>query len=306
MKTLLKTGIAFALFAVACAAPGAASASTDLYVGTTIASSTADMGTSDNPYPTIEAGVAAATSTDTVIHLAAETFTPATAITIPVASLKIQGAGVGSTFINISAAAGNALFNVGPVASGFTLENVEIVKTDSDLLGEVGVVRINANDVTIRNNSFHGTFAYPADNGAPASRAMVISGGLTGLTIDGNTVYSMRQPAYISGPTEGTASNNVVYGTKGWVLEGGNVVFTNNSWGGSSAAKNVVDFAILSTAGSAYPDINAMAAANGNAVIEDQRTSPRVLSHVYVDASVVLTGEHRALHTKLSLKHLLE
>ena len=44
---------------------------------------------------------------------------------------------------------------------------------------------------------------------------------LSGLNIEGNTIYALRQPAYVSGPTTGTVQNNYVYGTKGWVLEGG-------------------------------------------------------------------------------------
>ena len=45
------------------------------------------------------------------------------------------------------------------------------------------------------------------------------------LTHSGNTIYDLRQPAYISGVTTGTVSNNHVYRTKGWVVEQGNLTF---------------------------------------------------------------------------------
>ena len=66
-------------------------------------------------------------------------------------------------------------------------------------------------------------------------------GGLSGLLIDGNTFYALRQPGYFSGPTTGIISNNYTYGTKGWVMEGGDMTFAGNTWG-----TNVYDIVILS------------------------------------------------------------
>ena len=36
---------------------------------------------------------------------------------------------------------------------------------------------------------------------------------------------------YVTGPVTGLIKNNYTYGTKGWVLEGGDVTFTGNTWG---------------------------------------------------------------------------
>ncbi|MEI7898196.1 MAG: immunoglobulin-like domain-containing protein, partial [bacterium] len=103
--------------------------------------------------------------------------------------------------------------------------------------------------------------------------------------------YALRQPMYLTGTTTGTISNNNTYGTKGWVLEGGNVTFTGNTWG-TGAQANVYDIAILGTCPAIYhTDIVAIANANNDAVIEDQRVSPAVLSVVYVDNSTSYTTD---------------
>ncbi len=121
---------------------------------------------------------------------------------------------------------------------------------------------------------------------------VVNAGAMSGLNIEGNTIYALRQPGLHSAVlTTGTIQNNYVYGTKGWVLEGGNLTFTGNTWG-TGADANVYDIAILVDVGAGpYPDIVAMSNANNGAVIEDQRVSPAVLSVVYVDASTAFTTD---------------
>ena len=117
------------------------------------------------------------------------------------------------------------------------------------------------------------------------------AGAFSGINIEGNTIYALRQPAYISGTNTGTVKDNYVYGTKGWVLEGGNLTFTGNTWG-IGANANVYDIAILSLMPAIYyTDIVAMSNANNGAVIEDQRVSPAVLSVVYVDAATSYTTD---------------
>ena len=111
-------------------------------------------------------------------------------------------------------------------ATGVTLQDFEIVKTDKT--GEQNIIGLCASNVTIKNNTIHGQFVI---GDGDVSRAMVVSGGLSGLNIEGNTIYALRQPAYFSGPTTGTVQNNYVYGTKGWVLEDGDMTFTGNTWG---------------------------------------------------------------------------
>lgn len=171
-------------------------------------------------------------------------------------------------------------YRISMIYAGATVQNFDIEKTDKT--GVQDIFWVQANDVTIANNKIHGQFVI-GDN--DVSRAMVVSGGYTNLLITGNEFYSLRQPAYITGVVTGTISNNYTHGTKGWVIEGGEPTFTGNTWG-SGANANVYDIAILSLVNTShYTNVPAMSAANNNAFIEDQRTSPARLTPVYVDAS---------------------
>lgn len=136
--------------------------------------------------------------------------------------------------------------------------------------------------MTISNNKIHGQYVI---GDGDVSRAMITSGGYSGVTISNNEIYDLRQPAYISGVITGDITNNYTYRTKGWVLEQGNMTFTGNTWG-TGANANVYDIAILSSVSSSYyTDVPAMSAANNNAFIEDQRGSVKLLTPVYVNAS---------------------
>lgn len=181
------------------------------------------------------------------------------------ASIKVSGTG----------------YRITMTTAGATLQGFDIEKTDKTGLQEI--IWINASNVTVTNNKVHGQFVI---GDGEVSRAIVISGGNSGLLITGNEFYALRQPAYISGVTTGTISNNYTHGTKGWVVEGGNLTFTGNTWG-TGVEANVYDIALLTQIGSLYyTDVPAMSAANNNAFIEDQRYSTPLLTPVYVDASV--------------------
>lgn len=165
-------------------------------------------------------------------------------------------------------------------AAGASLAGCSIQKTDK--AGVQNIIYVAANDLTIQDNTIWGQFVIGEGD---VSRAMEFTGGLSGLLITNNEIHHLRQPAYINGLSSGTISNNYVYATKGWVVAGGNLTFTGNTWG-TGANANVFDIAILSGVGPLYyTDVPAMSAANNNASIEDQRTAPATLNPVYVDAS---------------------
>ncbi len=160
-------------------------------------------------------------------------------------------------------------------ANGAKIDGFEIEKTDKT--GPQNIILISPlNSIAVTNNTIHGQWEL-TDN--DVSRAMEVAGGATDLTISGNEIYGLRQPAYINGLSTGTVSNNYVHGTKGWVLEGANLTFTGNTF-----ANNIGDIAILAQVPAGYyTDIVAMSAANNGAVVEDQRMSPAQLAVVYVD-----------------------
>ena len=239
-------------------------------------------------YATIQEAVDAAAAGDT-INVEAGTYVVPSQINFNKTNLTLSGAGSASTIVQVSGT-GERFYITAP---GVTIDGFGIQKTDK--AGVQNIIYIGANNVSITNNEVSGQFVI---GDGDVSRAMVFTGGLSGLNISGNTIHDLRQPAYISGVTTGTISNNYVYRTKGWVLEQGDMTFTNNTWG-AGADSNVYDIAILSAVGAGYyTDILAMATANNSAFIEDQRTSPAVLSIVYVDGSVAASGDGTARSPK--------
>ncbi len=167
-------------------------------------------------------------------------------------------------------------------ASGSSIEGCDIEKTDKQ--GTHNIISLEVSNVAVKNNKIHGQWALTDGD---VSRAMeVYSGNNTGLEISGNEIWGLRQPAYINGKNTGTVSNNYVHGTKGWVVAGGYLTIVNNTFSG-----NIGDIAIIpGTDADYYPNILALSAANNDAVVEDQRVSPAVLSVAYVDASAVAGG----------------
>ncbi len=188
--------------------------------------------------------------------------------------------GVGKPLVQVSGT-GNRITMSG---AGSTLEGFHIQKTDK--VGEQNIISVTNADVTIKNNKIWGAYEF----GDPqVSRAIVNNSGIQNLTITGNEIFDLRQPAYINGGT-GEISGNLVYRTRGWVIQNENFQFDNNSWG-SGADANIFDIVFLDTVASEfYTDIVAISEANNMAVVEDQRVSPAVLSVVYVDASAPADG----------------
>ncbi len=223
-------------------------------------------------FQSIQDAIDAASAGDTIlvngtfVHTGTATFNKDVTLTCATGA-KIQVSGTGESF---------------KLQAGASIEGCEIEKTDKT--DQHNIITLEASGVAVKNNRIHGQWAI-GDN--EVSRAMVVYAGTnTGLEISGNQIWGLRQPAYISGTNTGTVSNNYVHGTKGWVIEGGNLTFSGNTFAG-----NVGDIAILSLVPSEYyTDILALSAANDNAVVEDQRVTPAVLSVAYVDDSAVAGG----------------
>jgi len=229
-------------------------------------------------YDTIPEAINAATGGETII-VKAGTYNLTSALALDEVDLVLKGEPGSKPKITTSGS--NFLFNIS--ASGVTVENFEIEKTDKS---NQNIIYIGANDVTIKDNLIHGQFVM---GDSQVERAMEITYALTGLNIDGNTIHSLRQPAYINAST-GTISNNDVYNTKGWVIVSqSHLTFTNNTWG-DGTLPNYYDIAIIKDSpegANNYPDIVTMSEENNNAIIENQHStySPAILSIVHVDAA---------------------
>ncbi len=218
------------------------------------------------------------------LQLSAGTFNLTTKITVNKSNLTIEGAGNTVTFITgDNTITGSYFFYI--TAQGVTLQNLDIEKTDK--AGPQNIVYVGANDVTIKNNIIHGHYAY---NDGDVSRAMEVAVSTTGLLVDNNSIYSLRQPAYLNPGVTGTVSGNNIKSTKGWVVDNADITFTNNTWGSGNEA-NYWDIAILAgTDASLYPDLVSLGNDNNSAVIEDQRTSPRSHNIVFVNEGATGDG----------------
>ena len=243
-------------------------------------------------HTTLQAAVAAATNGDT-ISVGAGTYVLASTVNVNVPNLTISGAGSASTIFQVTGSVGYAMIITG---AGTTVQDLQVLKTDLPMppsnITLQNLIQVLANNVTIKNNLIQGQ-----DPGSPWSvngwvfRGLEVTGGLTGLLIDGNTFRHLRQPAYINPGTVGTVSNNNVGGTRGWVIDGAKITFANNTWG--PPPNQGADIALLPSCNPAdYPNLGALSNANGNAYISGQFAGASSgVGTVYVDASAAPGGD---------------
>lgn len=118
----------------------------------------------------------------------------------------------------------------------------------------------------------------PAQDGPSSSwvvnRGFVTQGSVTNLMVQNNVFYSMRQPAYLNPNSTGHIVDNVVYSTRGWVVDGAIFVFSGNSWGiPENIEDDGADIALLvgTITGAPYDPTTALSENNSMAVISDQR-----------------------------------
>ncbi len=102
------------------------------------------------------------------------------------------------------------------------------------------------------------------------NRGFVTQGNATNLLVRDNIFHTLRQPAYLNPGSTGTIMNNVVYNTRGYVVDQAIFLFSGNSWG---LPANAVDIALLSgtTSGTPYDPLSALEESNSSATISDQR-----------------------------------
>ncbi len=224
-------------------------------------------GNCDDPtaaFASISSAVSAASPGDT-IEVCSGTYAIASTVSLNKSGMTLIGVGPTKPVVQVPTSTGYA-FIVG--ASNVTLDNLEIEKTD--LGSPHNMILVNAASFTAQNNLIYGP-----DPGSPwsvngfVSRAFEVSGSSSGLLLTNNVIHTVRQPAYISGPTVGTISNNNVSGTRGWVIDGATITFTNNTFGPPS--NQGADIALLAACNPAdYPNLPALSAGNDNAVISAQ------------------------------------
>ncbi|RKL64750.1 hypothetical protein CR203_24595 [Salipaludibacillus neizhouensis] len=152
--------------------------------------------------------------------------------------------------------------------SGITLEGLTMT---SDIPYPSEFIQIGGSNHRLLNNTIFGPEQAPPSTGWVVNRAVVTqAGNMSNLLIRNNTFYSLRQPAYLNPNTTGDILNNVVYNTRGWVVDGAVFVFSGNSWG---IPANAVDIALLvgTQTGPPYDPLSELSRNNSDATISDQR-----------------------------------
>jgi hypothetical protein len=154
------------------------------------------------------------------------------------------------------------------VGEGLTIDGFTIT---SDNPYTVEFIQIGGSNNRISNNTIYGPPQAGPSTGWVVNRGFVTQiGNMTNLLVQGNIFYSLRQPGYLNPNTDGHILDNVVYNTRGFVVDRGLFVFSGNSW---ATPLNAVDIALLvgTTTGVPYDDLSELSNSNSAATISDQR-----------------------------------
>ena len=151
--------------------------------------------------------------------------------------------------------------------TGNTIKNLTFT---SDNAYPTEFIQIGGNNNVIRNNIIYGPEQSGSSDTWVANRGIVTQSSTSNNWIDGNIFYSLRQSGYLNPNSTGFITHNVVFNTRGWVVDQALFQFSGNSWGESA---NAVDIALLAgtTSGVPYNSITQLQNNNSNANISDQR-----------------------------------
>ena len=218
------------------------------------------IGTQSNPLPTISAALDVVANNGT-IYVYDGTYPIDETTTVSKNNITIKGK-PNATILLTS--------NVVPfliTGSGNTIEGLTMT---SDNAYPVEFIQIGGNNNVVRHNIIYGPTQAGDSSTWITNRGIVTQGSTTGNWIDDNILYSMRQAGYFNPNSSGYVTHNVVFNTRGWVVDGATMQFSGNSWG---EPENAEDIALLSgtTSGVPYSSVTDLENNNSVATISDQR-----------------------------------
>lgn len=102
------------------------------------------------------------------------------------------------------------------------------------------------------------------------NRGFVSQLNITNLLVRNNIFHTLRQSAYLNSNSMGTIMDNVVYNTRGYVVDWVLFIFSGNSWG---IPEKAVDIALLAgtITGAPYDPFSVLEVSNSSAIISEQR-----------------------------------
>lgn len=224
------------------------------------AGATGGNGTQASPFGTIQEGIAAVLPTG-IVNILEGTYPVTTSITVNKADITVKG--YANTVIQLLAAV-NAFLVTG---TGVILDELTIT---SNLPYAVEFIQFAGFNHQLKNCVLFGPPQAGPSTDWVVNRGFVTQGNVTNLIASQNLLYSLRQAAYLNPNSTGTIMNNIVYNTRGWVVDRAFFVFSDNSWG---IPQNAVDIALLvgTPTGAPYDPITALSQYNNSATISDQR-----------------------------------
>ena len=224
----------------------------------------ADCDSTELASTSISASVALASPGDTIRVCPGTYSSGGSTVSLNKAGLTILG--VGATKPVIQTSGTNYLFLV--TAANVTLDNLDIQKTDLGSPSPHNIIGVQGSTFTAQNNLIYGPAqTLPWATTGNVSRAFEVSGGLTGILIQNNTIRHLRQPGYLNA-SSGSISNNNVSGTRGWVVDGTAAIysFSGNTWG--EPQNEACDIALINTTVlSNYSPLLTLSTNNDNAFI---------------------------------------
>ncbi len=140
----------------------------------------------------------------------------------------------------------------------------------SDQPYPVEFIQIGGNGNQILNCQIYGPNQAGDSSTWVVNRGFVSQLNITNLLVRNNIFHTLRQPAYLNPNSMGTIMDDVVYNTRGYVVDRALFIFSGNSLG---IPENAVDIALLAgtTTGAPYDPLSALEASNSSATISDQR-----------------------------------
>lgn len=217
-------------------------------------------GTQASPFGTIQEGLAAVSPTG-IVHILEGTYPITTSITINKADITVKG--YANTVIQLLASV--RVFLV--TGTGVILDGLTIT---SNLPYAVEFIQFAGSNHQLKNSVLFGPPQAGPSTDWVVNRGFLTQGNVTNLIVINNLFYSLRQSAYLNPNSTGTIINNVVYNTRGWVVDRAIFIFSDNSWG---IPQNAVDIALLvgTPTGAPYDPTTVLSQYNNSATISDQR-----------------------------------
>jgi len=217
-------------------------------------------GTQAIPFGTIQQGVSAVAPTG-VVHILGGTYPITSTITISTAEITLRG------YPNALVILQTAIIAFLVTGSGLTIDGLTIT---SDNAYAVEFIQLVGTNHKLTNNVIYGPPQEGPSSGWVVNRGFITQSNIINLIVQNNLFYFLRQPAYLNQSSTGNIIDNVVYNTRGFVVDQAIFIFSGNSWG---SPVNAVDIALLvgTIAGPPYNPLTDLANNSSNASISDQR-----------------------------------